>query len=348
MEPASLVRSFLDHPPQGFVAALTATGMPVFVTDYDLLTTVDGKLARRLARWLPRRWHTLRATFVGTTVTEYVQLPPHASAQSIASDLLALRRQSPLLIVKDLPVASPLLDKQVDAQAVAVRKACRAAGFILVAGQALAYVPIDFTRPDEYLAARSASRRKDLRRKLKSRGELAISATHTGDSAFAEPVLLAEMYALYLAVHAQSEIHFDLLTPQFFQAVLGAAGNGGIVFMYRHHGELIGYNLCFVCGDKLVDKFIGLRYPQARELNLYFVSWMHNLEYALAAGLKYYVAGWTDPQVKKDLGASFTWTEHAVYVRNPALRAVLRLMQSRFESDAGWQRGQGHAPLAGT
>ncbi len=216
-----------------------------------------------------------------------------------------------------------------------------------MAGQALAYVPIDFAGPEQYLAARSASRRKDLRRKLKSRSELAIAAMPTG-GAFADPALLAELHALYLAVHAQSEVHFDLLTPQFFKAVLTDATNGGIVFMYRHRGALIGYNLCFVCGDKLVDKFIGLRYPQARELNLYFVSWMHNLEYALAAGLKYYVAGWTDPQVKQDLGASFTWTEHAVGVRNRVLRLVLRGMRPLFESDANWQRGQGHAPLAGT
>ncbi len=229
-----------------------------------------------------------------------------------------------------------------------MKRACRAAGFSFFSGQALAYVPIDFTRPEDYLAARSASRRKDLRRKLRSRRELQVTAIHTGESLFDDPVLLAEMYALYRAVHAQSRIHFELLTPQFFEAVLGDATSGGIVFMYRHHGELVGYNLCFVCGDKLLDKFIGLRYPQARELNLYFISWMHNLEYALAAGLRYYVAGWTDPQVKKDLGASFTWTEHAVYVRNPALRMALRLMHSCFESDAGWQRGQGHAPFADT
>ncbi len=117
LEPASLVRNFLDHPPQGFVASTTASGMPAFCTDYDLLTTVDGKLGRKLARWLPRRLRTLRATFVGTTVTEYAQLPLHASAQSITRDLLELRQQSPLLIIKDLPVASPLLDRQANEQA---------------------------------------------------------------------------------------------------------------------------------------------------------------------------------------------------------------------------------------
>ncbi|MEO8316480.1 MAG: hypothetical protein ABI645_17005, partial [Pseudomonadota bacterium] len=48
------------------------------------------------------------------------------------------------------------------------------------------------------------------------------------------------------------------------------------------------------------------------------------------------LAGWTDPQVKKDLGAEFTWTEHAVYVRNPVLRWILRLFRRHFEGDATW------------
>lgn len=54
-----------------------------------------------------------------------------------------------------------------------------------------------------------------------------------------------------------------------------------MVFCYRHDGELVGYNICLEHGGMLIDKYIGLRYPQARELDLYFVSWFVNLEHAL-------------------------------------------------------------------
>jgi predicted N-acyltransferase len=62
------------------------------------------------------------------------------------------------------------------------------------------------------------------------------------------------------------------------------------------------------------------------------VSWFQNLEYALERGLRCYVAGWTDPEVKRDLGAAFTHTQHAVYVRNPVLRALLKPFRRLFET----------------
>lgn len=85
--------------------------------------------------------------------------------------------------------------------------------------------------------------------------------------------MLEELYGLYLGVYAQSEIHFDLLTRDFFAGLLQSREIGGVVFCYRHDGELVGYNICLEHGGMLIDKYIGLRYPQARELDLYFVSW---------------------------------------------------------------------------
>jgi predicted N-acyltransferase len=82
-----------------------------------------------------------------------------------------------------------------------------------------------------------------------------------------------------------------------------------------------------------VDKYIGLVYPEARNFNLYFVSWFQNLEYALKRGLKTYIAGWTDPKVKASLGAKFTMTRHAVYVRNWLLRSLISRFKHVFESD---------------
>jgi len=66
--------------------------------------------------------------------------------------------------------------------------------------------------------------------------------------------------------------------------------------------------------------------------NLYVVSWMENLAYAHRHGLSHYVAGWTDSEIKRQLGARFCTTRHAVYVRNPLLRALLRRLAHRFES----------------
>jgi len=60
---------------------------------------------------------------------------------------------------------------------------------------------------------------------------------------------------------------------------------------------------------------------------------MENIACARREGLTHYVAGWTDPRIKAYLGAQFTFTRHAVRVRNPVLRAILRRFAHLFESD---------------
>ena len=315
--------------------------MPAFTAPFDLLTTADDALKARLlslpgGQWLCSKL-TLQTDFVGTTVSEYALLPQATEAVQLAQQLRACAGRKMLTIVKDLPQSSPLLGDEDNAFAKALQDALKQQGFIAVEGQALAYVPIDFASTDDYLAGLSKNRRSSLRRKLKSRAQLRIERIPTG-SAFASDTRVDAYYALFEAVYAQSEIHFDKLTRSFFADLLRDAGNGGMVFEYRdwQSDALLGWNLCFEQGGKLIDKYIGLSYPAARDANLYFVSWMVNLEYALERGLTHYVAGWTDPEVKAQLGASFTMTQHAVFIRNPLLRALGRRFSGLFESDSQW------------
>jgi hypothetical protein len=48
------------------------------------------------------------------------------------------------------------------------------------------------------------------------------------------------------------------------------------------------------------------------------------------------VAGWTDPEIKAYLGARFTFTRHAIAVRSPLLRLLLRRLAPLFENDRRW------------
>jgi len=338
LEPGTLVRQFVAHPPQGFEAALSAAGVPVFLADYDLTTTLDEAMCQRL-RALPghRRWqHWLRwrTRFVGCTATEYMPLPHGVDPQALVAELLERHgRDSRLLIVKDLAVDSPLLGVRENRHAGAFVEALREAGFVLLEGMPLAWVAIDFESVDEYLSRLSASRRKDIRRKLRARDGLDIRCLETGDAWFDEAAV-RRCHELYLNVHAQSQVHFDLLTGDYLRALLQDRDSSGRMFLYFEADTLIGWNLCYLYEGKLVDKYVGFLYPQARERNLYFVSWMHNLQYALDQGLGHYVAGWTDSRIKRYLGASITPTWHAVRARNPLLRAVLRRCAYLFQGEA--------------
>ncbi|WP_461572551.1 GNAT family N-acetyltransferase [Sulfuricaulis sp.] len=348
LEPTGLLRHFQACPPEGF-STLNLDGVPAFSAPFDLLTTMEPATRRRLeslplARWW-RRWLQPNTCFVGTTVTEYAPLPSALAPEIFVRKLLTeWAPRFPFLIVKDIPTDAVLVGEAAQTYSHRFAEACRASGFILVEGQALAYVPLDFATTEEFLARQSRARRKDLRRKLKSIAQLEIETIPTGDARFQDEALLAVFYTLYLNVYRQSEIHFDRLSADFFKALLQDAASQGVVFVYRAGGELIGYNLCFVEQGRLEDKYIGFAYPQARDYNLYAVSWFHNLEYALARGLHCYVAGWTDPEIKRQLGARFTLTRHAVYVRNPLLRKILTPFKRYFEADHQWQAS--HAPGA--
>ncbi len=338
LEPESLARHFIAHPPQGFVVAQGPEQMPSFTTDFDVLTTLDPNLRRRIetwplhARW--RQWLRLQTRFIGTTVSEYLCVPGIIEPALLAKEIMALHaRACPLLVVKDIPQASPLLDASANQFAAAFASACQAQGCVLLEGQALAWVPIDFDTIEEYLSRLSRSRRRDIRRKLRSRASLDVELWPTGSEHFGDSATLDAFYSLYLNVFEQSELKFDLLTPEFFKAVLQDADSGGQVFLYRSQGRMIGWNLCFEHAGMLVDKYIGLAYPAAREHNLYAVSWIENLAYAQRRGLRCYVAGWTDPEVKVALGARLTFTVHAVHVRNPILRMILKLTSRLFEAD---------------
>ncbi|MDH0865367.1 GNAT family N-acetyltransferase [Mitsuaria sp. GD03876] len=339
LEPQALLDRFAAAPPEGFRIVDTLAA-PAFEAPFDLLTTADDALratARRLPlfRWWSRAL-TVRTLFVGTTVSEYAPLPADADVDGLAAAVAdtAVRRRFTLAILKDLPQDSPLLLDEDNRHARALAQACERRGYVLVEGQALAYVAVDFHDIDTYLARLSSSRRKNIRRKLRSRAELTIRRIPTG-AHFDHPAIVDAYFALYEGVYAQSEIHFDKLTRPFFEGVLRDRASGGVVFEYRraYDDALVGWNLCYEQGGRLVDKYIGLSYPAARDLNLYVVSWVVNLEYAIERRLTHYVAGWTDPEVKASLGARFTFTRHAVFVRNPLLRAVARRFSRHFESD---------------
>jgi len=340
LEPCGLIRHFHDHPPEGF-GSLQLGDMPGFTARFDLLTTLDPAVRKKLERLpLATRWRRLlrwRACFAGTTVSEYALLPEGVSPQTLLTRIREESSAYPITIVKDLPTEATLVGQEAFDASWRLSKACSAAGFVLMEGQALAYLPIDFASIDHYLGRLSHARRKNLRRKLRSRAALTVEVLPTGDRRFDDDDLVAALYALYGNVYDQSELHFDRLTRAFFEAVLRDGDLPGLVFLYGSGPATIGFNLCFAHDGMLIDKYVGFAYPAAHEHNLYAVSWIENLHYALEHRLRTYVAGWTDPEIKRSLGARFTFTQHAVYIRNPLLRQLLKPFRRFFESDRQWQ-----------
>lgn len=339
LEPDYLLSDFLRHPPVDFKADISRAGLPVFSALFDLTTTMDNEDQKRLKK-IPfyKFWSRLlkyKTLFVGTTVSEFSPLPTPFDAEKAALFLKEKEGKNyPLVIVKDLPSPSPLISDEDAKKTADFLAQLEQAGFISVSGQALAYVPVDYSSRDDFLSRFSKNRRKDFRRKLRAIENLEIDVLTASSPYLQSDEVIKHFYRLYLQVFQQSEIHFDLLSEEFFYDLLHTDDESLRVIVYKKSGKLIGYNICFAYKDMLVDKYIGFDYPLATDNNLYFISWFFNLEYARLNGFKYYVAGWTDPEIKAYLGAKFVYTRHAVYIRNPLLRAILKHFRHHFESDA--------------
>lgn len=340
LEPSHLSSLFFAYLPKDFTSIDLNSGLPCFGAKFDLLTTLESDARKRIES-LPffKIWSRLlkfNTLFVGTTVSEFTPLPENFDFDSSAQELITKAKTNyPLAIVKDLPLQNPLVRLSDSDASCNFLNALERCGFIKVEGQALAYVKTDFTSIVEYLNRFSKNRRKDFRRKLRHRDELIIDVLEAGNSLFFDEKALDQYYSLYLQVYQQSEVHFDLLSRDFFANLLQDPDPSLRVFTYKtKDNQLIGYNICFIHDNKLIDKYIGFDYPAATNYNLYFLSWFINLEYALAHRLEFYVAGWTDPKVKASLGAKFAMTQHAVYIRNPVLRRILKHFRHHFESDS--------------
>src|SRR5262245_104025 len=136
LEPETLLEQFIASPPEGFTAERSPSGLPTFVAPFDLLTTADDDLRRRVARLpLYARWSGLlrwRTRFLGSTVTEYAPLPSDALPAALAREVTErYGRDCALLIAKDLALDSPFLDAAANARVREFAQSCEAIGWVL-------------------------------------------------------------------------------------------------------------------------------------------------------------------------------------------------------------------------
>lgn len=333
LEPRELLGLFRRRPPLGFAVVAGDKGITGFCMKFGLGTTLDPALKRWLGwfiKLLPRPY----TFFVGTTATEYAVFPAGATAQESSEWIISQTGKlgATITVVKDIPDASPLLSPGENLWTRGLRSRLEEKGFDAISGEALAFVPIQFSSLEEFLRRFSKSRRRNFRRKMKARSQVRVQEIPIGSGFFTASATRA-LYRLYKNTYAQSDIHFDCLSEEFFQELFTAPNIPGKVFLYEHEGRWAAFNLCLETDSLLIDKYIGFDYSISSDLNLYFLSWFYNLEYCLRTGKKTYVAGWTDPAVKAQLGASFTTTIHLVRFRYRWMRLLFRLCRRLFEAD---------------
>ncbi len=295
---------------------------PAFVTDYAIDTTIGpdhARLAAILRRLLPRLMRP-RMAALGSPCTETLPLGFAMNADVAARrqaatlivdglDRLAVREGAVLVGVKDVAAADALLMASV----MGMR------GYSRMPSLPIASLPIAFDTIDAYLAGLSPGTRRDMRRKLRSRGDVRVERVR--DIA---PVLDRVM-TLYRDTLARAELRFEELTGAFFTGVLREMPDHAVMTLYWHGAELIAANLLLEEDGLLLDKFFCMDAARGRALNLYYLSWFDNLDYCIERHLVRYQAGQAAYREKRRLGCQMAPTAIWFRHRNGLMNRILAM-----------------------
>lgn len=297
--------------------------VPVFFLNYDLTTTASGSLqmlARRAQPYIPGRL-MLKLSCLGSPVTERCPIGIHRDlageeASEIVDAILgAWSRQAQtrgigLLGVKDISQAD------CDRYGGSLQRF----GLKRMTGQSTASMPVRFPDLESYVRSLSPVTRKDLRRKMRRRPELRVEFTDDPGPH------LESIMSMYLETRERSDMSFETLTPAYFVEVMRRMRGRSLLALYFHGDVLVGANLLLLGAHQLVDKYFVMHGDVGRRLNLYFLSWLTNIEICIERGLTSYLSGQGAEVTKRRLGCrlapNWIYFKHQNPVFNSILAAV--------------------------
>ncbi|PYK31274.1 MAG: GNAT family N-acetyltransferase [Verrucomicrobia bacterium] len=207
-------------------------------------------------------------------------------------------------------------------------KALSGYGFARVPSMPMTRLALSFENFDEYLAKLGYISRKSLRRKLrKTERDAKIDMEVISDAAG----VIDEIFPLYLNVHERSPMKFENLSRDFFLRIAREMPERVRFFIWRIEKRIVAFSLCLIHGDTLYDEVIGLDYPIALELHLYFYTMRDVIKWAIEQNLRCYVSGPLNYDPKLHLGHELAPLD--LYVRhtrdwlNPIFTFALKYLE---------------------
>ena len=298
-------------PPPGFrfeAATVRRAGRivaaaPIFHVTYRLDTPLQGRW-RPFGDWLYRimpRLVGLPVMGLGSPLADRchlgfdVALTPlerEAALRSLLGglDAKAKAERIPLLALKDLA----------DREAGPLHGVIARAGFSRIASLPVCVLELPYKTEAEYVQSLSANNRSTLRRKLKTAPKVQMEIVRSIAG------LEQEIFELYEETRRNSRFDygdFEQLSPSYFRRVMEGLGGRAACILCRVDGRLLAFKLMFIEKDRIIDKFWGMRYPDGRDYNLFFLAWMEGIRFALQHGAVRFQSGQTAYAQKVKLGS---------------------------------------------
>jgi len=305
--------------------------VPAFLNDVPIELVAPDKIAsglRILSKIMPACGYQ-RTLFVGSPCADEgtIGLMPgeelHSVAEFIHAQIVeqASVLQAPMIVWKDFPAAyEPALDKL-----------CKNGQVFKMVSYPGAAVYLKEASMASYMKGLKSSRRSKLLKKLKQSKEkisLDVSVIQNPDN-----VTLDEIFALFWQTYEHGKTKFERLNKQFFSLISQQNEAWYITMREPANGKLRAFMLCFLLGERIINKFIGLDYEIARETSLYFRLWEAALEWTTARGVKELQSGQTGYSFKIETGHSliplFNYCQH----RNP----LINIIYAQVARTISWQ-----------
>ena len=309
-----------------FAGDVPVAAVPLFEIRYRLdMELPDGlrPVVALVGRVVPKLLR-IPVLSIGSPLTEecpigfHPCLSPAERARAFAALLEAMDRQSAqqgisMLALKDVA----------DEHLPAIDDVMMQRGFTCVPTLPVATLHLPFAHEDEYLATLSANMRRDLRRKMQSAGKVTVEVCHSIDG------IEDEIVELFLETKAKSKVDydgFDDVPAEYFRAVIASLGDKALIVLCRVDGVLAGFSLSLVEQNRVIGKYVGMRYPLAREHDVYFINWMTVVRYCIAHGITWLQTGQTTYKQKIRLGCqlkrSWVYFKHRGVLLGPVVRSV--------------------------
>jgi predicted N-acyltransferase len=175
--------------------------------------------------------------------------------------------KSALIAVKSLDRSAEVLDAPL-----------RRHSYRCVTSVPLAMLDLPYRSLDHYLDSLPGKDGAYFRRKMRSAAKVRIEYRSSVAG------LETPLNELFQSTLEQSKVDygdFERLDPHYFSRVVHGMGEAAQLMLCWRGEELLSFQLFLVGRDRVLAKQIGMKYPQARELNLYFINWLKLIEFAI-------------------------------------------------------------------
>ncbi len=300
---------------------------PFFIMDFSLTTLIRGWLQKFIfnLQKIFKRFLKMRILFVGLPTAEHLYLG--ISKEENYEEILDL-------IIKEIHEFQKrnkintllfynLTDKHRGLKGYLTKKE-----FLGMENFPNSLMDINVGSVEEYIKSLGSSTRKDLRRKIRKSESLTTLETEIIDNVNG---CVDDIYRLYTNSFNDSNVRFEVLTPELFLNICRNMPGIAKYFITRENGKMIAFNLCFIKGDTCIDKIIGLDYAYAHKYHLYYTTFLHNIGWCIKNGIRYYQPGQGDYDAKIRLGAELLPLYIYVKTFNPILNFFMKLIITLVE-----------------